>query len=307
VIPIHQYIDSLNNRGSVERTDNSEFVDWGVNAVQAHDTMTPEFREGVVVSNCDRVDDNVTGLPGSVDIDDTLFLDTRTAGKRMNTKYLWRAAKRAALQTVAPIEYASSNSRSSRNSSGSNSCKGSSRSCSSCSSCSRCSSSCSSSSSSSSSSSRSSSSSSSCSSSSSSSRSSSSRGGRGSSLIEDSAAVISPAEQMHQIYNPDVATMVNDISESLMDNELDIYADIVEAPSSRMELEENLATEDEKDPTQLQCIVHMGESLIDNELDIYTDIVEAPSFQMENKENIAKQTWQRKMRKIQRNSSTLFI
>jgi len=35
--------------------------------------MTPEFREGVVVSNCDRVDDNVTGLPGSVDIDDTLF------------------------------------------------------------------------------------------------------------------------------------------------------------------------------------------------------------------------------------------
>jgi len=119
--------------------------------------------------------------------------------------------------------------------------------------------------------------------------------------------VISPAEQMHQIYNPDVATMVHDISESLMDNELDIYADIVEAPSSRMELEENLATEDEKDPTQLQCIVHMGESLIDNELDIYADIVEAPSSQMENKENISKRTWQRRMRKIQRNSSTLFI
>ena len=129
VIPIHQYIDSFNNRGSVERTDNSELV----NAVQAHDTMTPEFREGVVVSNCDRVDDNVTGLPGSVDIDDTLFLDTRTAGKRMNTKYLWRAAKRATLQTVSPIESASSNSRSSSNSS----CKGSSRSCSSCSRCSR--------------------------------------------------------------------------------------------------------------------------------------------------------------------------
>jgi hypothetical protein len=92
VIPIHQYIDSLNNRGSVERTANSEFVEWGVNAVQADDTMTPEFgefREGVVGSNCDRVDNNVNGLPGGVDIDDILFLDMRTAGKRMNTKYLW--------------------------------------------------------------------------------------------------------------------------------------------------------------------------------------------------------------------------
>ena len=48
--------------------------------------------------------------------------------------------------------------------------------------------------------------------------------------------MISQTDQMHQIGNPDVAAMVTDTSASLVDiDDIDIYADIVEALNSQRE------------------------------------------------------------------------
>jgi len=61
------------------------------------------------------------------------------------------------------------------------------------------------------------------------------------------------------------------------------------------------------DPDLAAMVTDISTSIIDNELDMYADIVEAPSFLKENKNNIPKRAWQRKIRKFQRNPSTLFI
>jgi len=55
-------------------------------------------------------------------------------------------------------------------------------------------------------------------------------------LVEDHPAVIAQTELMHQIGDPDVADMVTDTSASLVgSDDIDIYADIVEALNSRRE------------------------------------------------------------------------